>query len=107
MLDAKRVFVSLGTGLFMSISLIAIMLTSKILNGPEWISMVILWIFFWPIWLFVYVIPAPGRVGAAVLALSIGLITDIAIFSALTYAELSLLKRKSRRGSPPPPPHFQ
>jgi hypothetical protein len=66
MLDAKRVFVSLGTGLFMSISLIAIMLTSKILNGPEWISMVILWIFFWPIWLFVYVIPAPGRVGAAV-----------------------------------------
>jgi len=106
MLNKKRVFVSLGASISILIGLFVTVLFSRALKGPEWISTVIVSIFTWPVWLFVYVfpIPYPGRVGSVVLFLSMGVVADLTIFFVLIYAVLSLFKRKSPHSSPPPPP---
>ena len=65
----------------------------------------IAWMIAWPLLLLVKVvgITYPGQ-GGLVLAVVIGIATDIAVLSGLIYAGLSLFKPKSHLTSSPPPP---
>ena len=86
-----------------------IVLTSRSLKDPQWISTLIVWIFCWPVLLFAHFLDIPyfGRVGLVALTISVGLITDTAVLFGLTYAALSVIKRKSYEATPPPPLGFQ
>jgi hypothetical protein len=111
MLDKKRTFASLGAAVFILSCLFLVVLTSRSLKGPGWISTLIIWIFFWPVLLFLHFFHVPylGRAGVVALAISVGLITDTAVLFGLAYAALSLIKWKSHQADPPPPapPPFQ
>lgn len=90
MLDKKRVFLSLGAGVFIFVSGLFLMLFAwRLLNSPQWMLTGMIWILVWPIRLSECVIGIPytGRVG---LAISIGITSDVAILSGLIYAVLSL-----------------
>jgi len=104
--DKKRTFAALGAAVFILSCLFMIVLTSRGLKRPEWISTLIIWILCWPVLLFVHFfeIPYLGRVGLVALAISVGLITDTAVLFGLAYAALSVIKRKSHEATPPPPP---
>ena len=99
----KRFFVSLGVGILIPVFLIVIMLTSKVLMGPAWVS-VVLWVFLWPLPLFIRLFPSLSQVNLLLLAFSFGTIIDVAIFSFLAYGGLRLLKRKPRLQPLPPQP---
>ena len=82
-----------------------VLLTWKVLRSPQWMTTIIAWIISWPLLLLVKVfgISYPGK-GGLVLAVVIGIATDIAVLSGLIYQGLSLLKPTSHSTSSPPPP---
>ena len=98
--------VSFGAALvvFVTVSF-GVLLTWKVLRSPQWMTSIIGWMIAWPLLLLVKVvgIPYPGN-GGLVLAVVIGIATDIAVLSGLVYAGLSLLRPKSHSTSAPPPP---
>lgn len=102
----KRVFVSLGVGVAIPALLILVMITSKILMGPGWVS-IVLWACVWPLPVFVRLFPGMSQLSLALISFSVGAFLDVVIFSFLTYAALPLLKRKPRPTQlPPAPPSF-
>jgi membrane-anchored protein YejM (alkaline phosphatase superfamily) len=102
MLNKKRTLASFGAAVFILSCLFLIVLTSRSLKGPEWISTLIIWIYFWPVMLFghFFQIPYLGRARVVALAISVGLITDTAVLFGLAYAALSLIKWKSHQAIP-------
>jgi cobalamin synthase len=98
--------VSLGAGvvIFVMASFV-VLFTWKLLNSPEWMTILLVWVIAWPLLLLVKIIhiPYPGE-GAIVLAVVISITIDVAILAGLIYAALSLLNRRALPESPPPPP---
>ena len=109
MLNKKRAFLSLGTGIFVFVGgFLGLLFILRLLNSPHWMYTVLLWILLWPTRLMgcFFTIPYPGG-GAVAFPLTIGLFANIAILSGLVYAALTLFRRKSLSLSPPPPPAFK
>jgi len=104
MLSLKRVFVSVGAGIFsFVIGFFLLFFTYKLLNSPPWMSSAMTWILIWPnLFLAKAGVPYPGRI----LSLSLGPIADVSILSALIYTALSLVRRSPANNTPPPPLHF-
>jgi hypothetical protein len=105
-LNRKWALVSFGAALvvFVIVSF-GVLLTWKVLRSPQRMTTIIAWMIAWPLLLLVKVvgISYPGHLGL-VLAVVVGIATDVAILSGLVYAGLSLLKPKSHLTSSPPPP---
>jgi hypothetical protein len=103
----KRLLGSLAVGILIPALLILIMLTSKILNGPAWVAM-ILAVFVWPLPFFVHFFPGLSSLSLGLLSFSIGALIDIAVLSLLTFRMSQALKRKPRPtlDLPPKPPAF-
>lgn len=105
----RRALVSLGAGILIFVgSSFSLLLILRLLNSPQWMYTVIIWILFWPTRLIGCFITIPyQRGGALAFVLAIGVLTDVAILSVLVYAALSLIRRKSASLPPPVPPPFQ
>jgi len=87
----KRVLVSLGIGLAIPALLILVMIGSKILNGPEWMS-IVLSVLAWPLPVFVRWFPGMSQLSLGLFSFLLGAFLDVVITSFLTDAVLRFLR---------------
>ena len=82
MLNTKRAFVSLGPGHpRFCCRVFSLLFILRLLNSPQWMYTVILWILVWPTRLLGVLYNSKQELAKIAFVLSIGLITDIAILS--------------------------
>jgi hypothetical protein len=106
MLNKKRAFVSLGASVLIFIAgSFSLLFTYRLLKSPQWLSTLMVWILVWPTRLIKRIVTIQySRVVAVAVALSVGILCDIAILSVLFYAVLSRFKSRPLPSSPPSPP---
>jgi|GEM_PF-5088093 len=106
MLNKYRALGSLGVGiLIFVIGMMVILFIWKLLNSPQWMTTGIIWLLCWPMWIAMWFFRIDLTSNSSVaIALSSGVIADIAILSLLIYLALAKFSRLSPRPSSPPPP---
>jgi hypothetical protein len=103
MVNKKLALVSIGAGIVTFVSgFLGLLLIYRLLSSPQWMFTIIFWILAWPILLLTRVFRVPYLGSALVLALSSGVIANVAILSGIFYLLLTLLRRKTP--TPPLPP---